>query len=159
QRDEEAVQPGGTEALHECDPRSRRAVLAATVDHVCPARFAPGASLTIPEEQPMIERQVNRRPGGAGLPSRSIAVPERRPMQTQQIIAQSHDTNVAVGWLNAHRYTPAPRHRRRLIMNLLKGLEFRDCLDAGCAQRFLLEDIVERFGVEGFGCDISDEII
>src|SRR5262249_4784319 len=40
-----------------------------------------------------------------------------------------------------------------------RRLQFNDCLDAGCAQPFLLDAIVRRFGVAGFGCDISDEVI
>jgi hypothetical protein len=80
-------------------------------------------------------------------------------MHRDQILAGANAPNVAADWDDAHRYTPAPRHRRRLVLRLLQGLQFADCLDAGCAQRFLLESIVERFGVAGFGCDISDVVI
>jgi SAM-dependent methyltransferase len=84
---------------------------------------------------------------------------ERRTMQIEQILAQANAANVAADWDDAHRYTPAPRHRRRLVLELLKQLDFTDCLDAGCAQRFLLEGIVDSFNVPGFGCDISDAVI
>ena len=59
-------------------------------------------------------------------------------MQTCEILAGANATNVVAQWDDAHRYTPAPRHRRRLILDLLAGLDFADCLDAGCAQPFLL---------------------
>ncbi len=80
-------------------------------------------------------------------------------MQTCEILAGANATNVVASWDDAHRYTPAPRHRRRLIRNMLAGLDFADCLDAGCAQPFLLQSIVERFGVKGFGCDIADQVM
>src|SRR5262249_32222445 len=80
-------------------------------------------------------------------------------MKTQEILSSANATNVAADWDDAHRYTPAPRHRRRLVLNMLRGLDFADCLDAGCAQRFLLEGVVERYKVKGCGCDISDAVI
>jgi SAM-dependent methyltransferase len=80
-------------------------------------------------------------------------------MQACEILAGANATNVVAHWDDAHRYTPAPRHRRRLILDMLRGLEFADCLDAGCAQPFLLQAIVERFGVAGFGCDIADQVM
>lgn len=80
-------------------------------------------------------------------------------MQAAEILAGANATNVVAGWDDAHRYTPAPRHRRRLILNMLRGLEFADCLDAGCAQPFLLRDIVARYGARGFGCDIADQVM
>jgi hypothetical protein len=76
---------------------------------------------------------------------------------TEHLLAQSHDTNLAVQWDDSHRYTPTSRHRRRLLMNILNKLEFEDCLDAGCAQPYLIEEIVQRFGVRGYGCDLSDQ--
>jgi SAM-dependent methyltransferase len=45
------------------------------------------------------------------------------------------------------------------VLDLLRGLDFADCLDAGCAQRFLLEGIIERYKASGAGCDISDSVI
>jgi SAM-dependent methyltransferase len=80
-------------------------------------------------------------------------------VQAVDILAGANATNVVTGWDDAHRYTPAPRHRRRLILNMLRGLEFADCLDAGCAQPFLLRAIVERYRVAGHGCDISDRVM
>jgi len=80
-------------------------------------------------------------------------------MRAEQILATANDKNVVEGWEDAHRYSPAPRHRRRLIVNAIKELKFGDCLDIGCAHPFLLEMICRRFGVEGYGCDISDRVI
>ena len=80
-------------------------------------------------------------------------------MQTCEILAGANATNVVAQWDDAHRYTPAPRHRRRVVLDMLAGLDFADCLDAGCAQPFLLQAIVERFGVAGFGCDIADQVM
>jgi hypothetical protein len=62
-------------------------------------------------------------------------------------------------WDDAHRYTPAPRHRRRLLLRLIAGLDFDDVLDAGCAQPFLLADVLKHHDVAGFGCDLSDQIV
>jgi Methyltransferase domain len=62
-------------------------------------------------------------------------------------------------WDDAHRFTPAPRHRRRLLLGLIDKLQFGEVLDAGCAQPFLLDEIVRRFRVPGFGCDLSERVI
>jgi hypothetical protein len=97
-------------------------------------------------------------------PNGALRTPQTRRttaaiMKTEEILASANATNVAADWDDAHRYTPAPRHRRRLVLDLLRGLDFADCLDAGCAQRFLLEGVVERYRVSGFGCDVSDAVI
>lgn len=80
-------------------------------------------------------------------------------MKTEDILAGTNAANVVADWDDAHRYTPAPRHRRRLILKMIAGLDFGDCLDAGCAQPFLLQAILQRHPVAGFGCDISDEVM
>jgi len=61
-------------------------------------------------------------------------------------------------WDDNHKYSPAPRHRRRIILNLIKKLRYESVLDAGCAQPYLLEYFV-RNGKEGYGCDISQTVI
>lgn len=66
--------------------------------------------------------------------------------------------NITVYWDDNHRYSPAPRHRRRLICKLLRELPFNSCLDAGCAQPYLLFDLHQQ-GKEVFGCDLSDQVI
>jgi SAM-dependent methyltransferase len=69
------------------------------------------------------------------------------------------DDDIAATWEHMHKYSPAPRYRRRLLLNYLKRLQFADCLDVGCAQGHLLQEIVHRFKVKGHGCDISKEVI
>jgi hypothetical protein len=66
--------------------------------------------------------------------------------------------NYVARWDDAHRYSPAPRHRRRLITQWISRLQFADCLDAGCAQPYLLEMMHQR-QIPAHGCDISDEVI
>jgi SAM-dependent methyltransferase len=64
--------------------------------------------------------------------------------------------NVVHGWDEAHRLSPAPRHRRRLVVDMVRGLGVRDCLDAGCGQPYLLADLQRELGLETYGCDLSD---
>jgi len=66
--------------------------------------------------------------------------------------------NYVASWDDAHRYSPAPRHRRRLIAGWIQGLRFSNCLDAGCAQPYLLESL-QRRRIAAYGCDISEEVI
>jgi len=80
-------------------------------------------------------------------------------MGTEQFVAKSHEQNIAVNWDDAHRYTPTSRHRRRLLLRIISDLGFRTILDAGCAQPYLLQEIVHRYKVQGFGCDISDDVM
>jgi len=62
-------------------------------------------------------------------------------------------------WGDAHRWSPAPRHRRRLILKWIAGLEFDNVLDAGCAQAYLLEQILKRYRVSVCGCDSCEQVI
>jgi SAM-dependent methyltransferase len=74
--------------------------------------------------------------------------------------AASTDKDVAATWDNAHRYTPAPRHRRRLIGDMVKGLgDVTSFLDAGCAQPFLVQQLVGELGWKGAGCDLSPAVM
>ena len=73
-------------------------------------------------------------------------------------VAGEERNDVAL-WDDAHRYTPAPRHRRRILLDIMATLDFRACLDAGCAQPFLIGEIVRRFNVVGYGCDISSTVM
>jgi SAM-dependent methyltransferase len=66
--------------------------------------------------------------------------------------------NITVFWDDAHKYSPAPRHRRRIIHGLLRKLEFETCLDAGCAQPHFLAGLQAQ-GKKVFGCDISDQVV
>jgi SAM-dependent methyltransferase len=74
-------------------------------------------------------------------------------------IATPVDLDDVVQWGDAHRYSPAPRHRRRLIRRWVDRLVFAEVLDAGCAQPFLLQEILARRAVAGFGCDLSEAVI
>lgn len=67
--------------------------------------------------------------------------------------------DVVVQWADAHRYSPAPRHRRRIIAQVIRDLDFRNCLDIGCAQPFLIEEILRTKSVSVAGCDISETVI
>lgn len=66
---------------------------------------------------------------------------------------------IAAKWDDPHHYSPAPRHRRRLILSMIKKLHFNECLDAGCAQPYLLEAVLNQFQVKGYGCDMSTQVI
>lgn len=66
--------------------------------------------------------------------------------------------NNVVDWDDAHQYSPAPRHRRRIILNIINDNDFETCLDAGCAQPYMLEILYSK-GKKLYGCDISDEVI
>jgi SAM-dependent methyltransferase len=66
--------------------------------------------------------------------------------------------NDAPAWDDVHHFSPAPRHRRRLILRLLAPLTFETCLDVGCAQPYLLEDLAQQ-GKKVFGCDLSAQVV
>lgn len=66
--------------------------------------------------------------------------------------------SITYEWDDSHRYSPAPRHRRRIIKKMLKKFQYGSVLDAGCAQPYLLKDFVQS-GKTGFGCDISNKVI
>ena len=74
-------------------------------------------------------------------------------------VRETADLDAVASWDDAHRYTPAPRHRRRLLLKMMKDLYFEDVLDAGCAQPFLLKEIVAEFDVKGYGCDLSERVL
>lgn len=61
-------------------------------------------------------------------------------------------------WDDSHKFSPAPRHRRRIILDMIKKLQYESILDAGCAQPNLLEFFVQ-CGKKGYGCDISQKVI
>jgi len=67
--------------------------------------------------------------------------------------------NVVAAWDDAHRYSPAPRHRRRLIVSALRGLGVTEVLDAGCGQPFLLAAVRAQLGVPCYGCDVSEAVV
>ncbi|MEW6517397.1 MAG: methyltransferase domain-containing protein [candidate division FCPU426 bacterium] len=68
------------------------------------------------------------------------------------------DPDLAAAWDDVHRYSPAPRHRRRLLGRLLSPLPFDSLLDVGCGQPYLLEEWRRR-GKRVAGCDVSPQVI
>jgi SAM-dependent methyltransferase len=68
--------------------------------------------------------------------------------------------NLTHKWNDIHRYAPASRHRRRIIINLIKGLKWASCIDAGCAQPYLLEELSKLKNCRHlYGCDIAKPVI
>jgi trans-aconitate methyltransferase len=69
------------------------------------------------------------------------------------------DYNLATpSWHDSHLYGPFPRWRRRIIRNIIKKLDVKTCLEAGCAQPFLMLDL-KAMGIKMTGCDISVPVI
>lgn len=65
----------------------------------------------------------------------------------------------ALAWNDAQLYNPASRHRRRIILNWLKPLQFKTVLEVGCGQGYLLDQIAEKFGCQCLGTDIAQSVI
>jgi SAM-dependent methyltransferase len=80
-----------------------------------------------------------------------MSLPTFNPAETATIVAN---------WTEVHRYSPAPRHRRRLMLQLLKKLNFTSCLDAGCAHADFLTAAAPLYPqARFFGCDLCREVI
>ena len=63
-------------------------------------------------------------------------------------------------WGDAHRWSPAPRFRRKTILDVLGELSFASLLDVGCAQPYLLLEIARQFpGKELAGLDVAEPVI
>ena len=63
-------------------------------------------------------------------------------------------------WDDAHHYSPAPRHRRRLISNIVNKLDFNSMIDVGCAQPYLIEEMIKkRPAIRICGCDVAENVI
>ena len=67
--------------------------------------------------------------------------------------------DIAVKWEAMQKYTPAPRHRRRLIINLMQVISFQSVLDIGCGKGLMLNQIGKKYGASLTGCDISEKAI
>ncbi|MBI2588234.1 class I SAM-dependent methyltransferase [Candidatus Berkelbacteria bacterium] len=65
----------------------------------------------------------------------------------------------ALAWNDAQLYNPATRHRRRIILNWLKPLQFKTVLEVGCGQGYLLDQICDCFSVQCTGTDIAKSTI
>ena len=75
------------------------------------------------------------------------------------MLPMPNEQELPIKWDDSQFYLPLPRHRRNMIMHLLRSLTFKEVLDAGCAQHYLLDVITKKFRVKGYGCDISNKII
>jgi len=63
-------------------------------------------------------------------------------------------------WDDMIVHSPAPRHRRRLILRMAATMEWSSALDAGCGNGALLAAIAGRFpGKDLAGADVSDKVI
>jgi SAM-dependent methyltransferase len=63
-------------------------------------------------------------------------------------------------WGDMIRYSPAPWHRRRLILELAEGLRFDSVLDIGCGNAEVLQAFQRRHpGVRLVGADVSAKVI
>lgn len=69
------------------------------------------------------------------------------------------EQDIVLTWDHMHKYSPAPRHRRRQILKILKNLQFKNCLDVGCAQGYLLQEIDKKYKAKCYGCDICPDMI
>lgn len=67
-----------------------------------------------------------------------------------------YDTGWDEQWDDMKKYGPMSRHVRRLILKLVRPLEFRSVLDVGCGQGSLLRELLTAFpGIEPHGVDLS----
>lgn len=62
-------------------------------------------------------------------------------------------------WSDMIKYSPAPRHRRRIIKKFLTELKFNSLIDIGCGDSFFLHEISRKFQATLAGIDISPHII
>jgi SAM-dependent methyltransferase len=66
------------------------------------------------------------------------------------------ETDNQYEWTDFFRFNPASRHRRRIILSLIKPLNFNNILDVGCGDGALLRDIHKYSGAKIYGTDIGD---
>ena len=62
-------------------------------------------------------------------------------------------------WNDIHKYAPASRHRRSIMLNLIKKLDWKTGIDAGCAQPYLIEELSKFKDKQLYGCDIARPVI
>lgn len=76
-----------------------------------------------------------------------------------ETLASRYDVQTA-RWDDAHRWSPASRFRRKIILRLLRRLSFDSLVEVGCAQPYLLAEIARRFpGRHLAGADIAAPVI
>lgn len=67
---------------------------------------------------------------------------------------------LAVDWHDSQKFGPAPRHRRRLMLSLIKALNIQTVLEVGCGQPYFANEILRtKLGVRYTGTDISKALI
>lgn len=66
--------------------------------------------------------------------------------------------NLAVAWHDGQLHNPATRHRRKIIIDLLKKIRFKTVLEVGCGQPYLLTEIKKHFNCDCTGADISQSL-
>ena len=75
------------------------------------------------------------------------------------IIATNYNMTTAK-WDDCHHYSPAPRHRRRLMNRIIDKLDFNSVIDVGCAQPYLIEEMIKkRPAIRICGCDVAEPVI
>jgi len=62
-------------------------------------------------------------------------------------------------WGDMIKYSPAPRHRRRMIIKLLDQVSFETILDVGCGSGVMLDVLQKKYNIKISGMDISENII
>jgi len=62
-------------------------------------------------------------------------------------------------WGDMIRYSPAPFHRRRVIVDIARGLDFENVLDVGCGNGETLAAFAQEFTAELAGVDLSEAVI
>src|SRR4051812_39532006 len=92
-------------------------------------------------------------------PGGSMTTRTETPGRATAGLEPGEDLDAVACWDDAHRYTPAPRHRRRLLIRQMSQVHFDDVLDAGCAQPFLLKEVAAKFKARGYGCDLSERVV
>lgn len=73
--------------------------------------------------------------------------------------SQANYEELSTAWHDGQRYNPATLHRRRLMLGLLKNIDFQSVLEIGCGQPYLMQEIQALKKVTYTGTDISKALI
>lgn len=83
-----------------------------------------------------------------------------RDASFQELSVAEYDMGWENKWDDMKIYGPFSRHLRRLILDLIRPLEFKSVLDAGCGQGALLAEIQSEFPhIRPYGIDLSGSAI
>lgn len=66
---------------------------------------------------------------------------------------------LAPAWHDVQKYNPATRHRRRLMLKLMKPLQFESVLEIGCGQPYFPQEIQKSKSITYTGTDVSRTLI